>query len=167
MSEKIQKIPGGLLDQLGIKAGGRNPSDLSDEVRPQLDLSLHYLVNRLEAITVSEASTGVVAGDSLAEILVPQGEAWWLKAIGYKITGFSLTTSFMAKSFLRPGGTGTALRYGEIQSTFTHNSGREISYGRPIDLIVPPGSQVGIVFESNVSGNFTGFSTVIAARLSV
>lgn len=76
----IQRFPRGLLDLLGSKSNGDNPTVLSPTVVPILDLSAMYQFDKMEA---RNASTNVVnltgAWAVTGSIFtVPAGEIWLL-----------------------------------------------------------------------------------------
>lgn len=78
----INRIPTGLLDFLLTQAGGRNPDNLLEQVRPVVDLEPFYYPDRWNA--VSEAF-------SLSEgqrdfIEVPAGEAWLWQTVAIDMT---------------------------------------------------------------------------------
>lgn len=76
----IQRFPRGLLDLLGSKSNGDNPTVLSPTVVPILDLSAMYQFDKMEARSattnvVNLAGAWAVTGTQLT---VPAGEIWLL-----------------------------------------------------------------------------------------
>lgn len=83
MAEKIQQVPAGLLDTLGIKSLGRNPNALADEVRAVVDLTEFYLSRRIEMVRVQ--NTAASASGDEAIITVDNGEIWMVKELSMTI----------------------------------------------------------------------------------
>lgn len=83
MAEKIQQVPAGLLDTLGIKSLGRNPSQLGDQVVAGVDLTEFYLANRIEMTRVQ--NTGATAAGDEAVITIGNQEIWMVKELSMTV----------------------------------------------------------------------------------
>jgi hypothetical protein len=73
MPEKIQRVPGGLLNVLSI-SGGRTPQELEDRVTASLELMQLYGLSQLQLpLTVD----GALASAGTVDIIVPATQ-WWV-----------------------------------------------------------------------------------------
>lgn len=80
MALRIQRIPAGLLNFLGIVGSGRTLEELSQTVSPIVDVSGFYQQPDLDSI--ASANVQVAAEGDEARIVVPPGESWKLIALG-------------------------------------------------------------------------------------
>jgi hypothetical protein len=75
----INKSPGGLLGFLGLKNGGRNPSQFGELVAPTWDLSPLYLYTNTE---YTETLPSAAAIGYVPAFTVPNGEFWYVHEYG-------------------------------------------------------------------------------------
>ena len=74
---EINRQPQGLANFLSVQAGGRNPDDLSQSVRPVVNIEPFYQPDRLRA-----AKTAFNLNvQQLQELIVPEGEIWKLLSV--------------------------------------------------------------------------------------
>lgn len=79
MSSPLQQAPFGFLGAFGLKALGRNPNAMSDEVRPVVASEPFWFPPSIRQQTFS-ISTPIVDG-STYNLPVPGNEAWWIYAL--------------------------------------------------------------------------------------
>jgi len=103
----INRLPQGLLDFLGIRAGGRNPQTLTEQLLPTLDLlrwykdSQQFLSHLSLSALVANQNAGILPLTNLPGLnsgLVPQNEAWIL------LPGTSVSWTFDVVAGLRARG---------------------------------------------------------------
>lgn len=70
----INRIPQGLIDFLLTQAGGRNPDNLLESVRPVLDIEPYYYPDRYRA----EIKAFNLTELQFEAIVIPDGEVWRL-----------------------------------------------------------------------------------------
>lgn len=70
---KIQRVPRGLLQYLGMVGSGRSPVDMADEVRGVFDLTPFYSRDLLTGVSQGDNVQNV--GDTVV-LPVPAGKAW-------------------------------------------------------------------------------------------
>jgi hypothetical protein len=87
---EINRQPQGLSDFLLVRAGGLNPDDLSQSVRPTIDIEPYYQPDRLRAASVNFNNAG-----TLDFIAVPEGEIWKVLGFGVEIDPATSTQGFM------------------------------------------------------------------------
>ena len=171
MPSKIQQIARGLLDQLGIKGTGINPENLLDDVRPVMDVTNYYGLAKIEQLSTSETTVNPSEGQSFGVQVIPPGEAWRVHGIGYRLSNLSTSVFNVSwKSFIRAGGTGTALRVGEINADSQMTNAEQYSEGHIFTppLVLPPGSELGLVCERDmVTHTLDVISILIIERLGV
>lgn len=90
---RINRLPWGLQNLLGSTAQGDNPSNLEESVRPILDVTPHYELERLNSQSVSGANTAIGGSET---ITIPDGEVWEIVTISC-----SALNSFNAGGFIR------------------------------------------------------------------
>lgn len=78
---RINRLPLGLLDYLGSKTQGDNPSEFLQEVRPTLNLTPFLLAERLEH-KFNRREESVTANSDF--FTVPSGQAWLLQGAFYR-----------------------------------------------------------------------------------
>jgi hypothetical protein len=79
---RIQTLPIGYLDALGLKTTGVNPPNTLDSVTPVVDMLPFYFGDNVDSET--NLFTGVVSGTDVS-ISVPAGEAWIPLAASYNV----------------------------------------------------------------------------------
>ena len=146
---KIQRIPSGLLDALGI-TGGRTPADLAEVVAGTLDLLDFYSSNRMESVSAVETGIAPSVGSTRSTIDIPLGETWWVRHIGSIAENFTANATFLMKPFIRVGGVGRGIRFGINDASITGTTTEDITVNAPVNMFFPPGSQLGTVVEQTI-----------------
>lgn len=82
MSTRINRVPLGLLDFLGTKSLGDNPSELMAEVRPTLNLFPFFAAERF-VVNGENASASTGAGGQT--FTVPKGELWLMVSAMFRM----------------------------------------------------------------------------------
>ena len=77
----INRQPRGLLDFLQVQAGGNNPDQLSETVRPVVDIEPFYSLDRIFAAEEAISMTG----GQLEFIEIPEGEVWKVLTMGFSV----------------------------------------------------------------------------------
>jgi len=103
MPGPINRIPQGLLSLLDVKALGRNPSLLSDQVIGTLDLFPQYELQSREVVIgqTNPLATGVVGfyvdTSSPERTRVPEGEVWYVSNVTYQsLAALNITANSLA-----------------------------------------------------------------------
>lgn len=82
MAGEINRVPWGLLSILDMQARGQAPRELAGQVSGSIDLLQLYMLQNRESRTGGAGPTAAVGGyfDNSApqQLLVPQGELWWV-----------------------------------------------------------------------------------------
>lgn len=140
MPSKIQRIPSALLAALGIKGTGFNPTTLTDEVVPVIDVTENYASQFLQVITDTAVVNGAGAGVSLS---VPDGQLWRVYGVSAEFlpNGGDLV-QLIAQ--IRASGIGTSFRCFAAPETHVAVAGERTTIGGllPKPLILPSGSIV-------------------------
>ena len=166
----VQLIPPGLLGFFGIKSGGRNPSELGEQVSPTLDLWDWYTQAKLLDGIASLGSVPSVAVNATGihvfspnAIIVPEGEAWWVDNFTIR-TGTLLAAEAIGvvPVMLRPrvGSQNQYLLVETASGTGAAGAG-QVSATSAKRFWVPPGTELGVL----VSTIATAASITISAYL--
>jgi hypothetical protein len=83
MPSPLQKTPTGLLGAFDLKTLGVNPTAFGDTVVPISDVSDMYFLGNQRATGTS--NTAVTAPALAVVTLVPAGEVWRVKAVGFSV----------------------------------------------------------------------------------
>jgi hypothetical protein len=180
----LNTLPEGLLDLLGIKSFGAYPNRLEGRVQPSIDLLQSYLAaNSLEtSINLINTGSGGPAPLNIAatnpvdigdgtQVIVPQGQVWWIQHFGvrWNIPADALNYGAFAPA-ISMGGTGTPMT--TVSGGFTQGSGTAVRGGwacieRPV--IARPGSilQIYSAGTNVVASNITLTGSLRIARLRV
>lgn len=86
MTGQVNRLANGLLDELGIKSGGRFPSGFGDIVAPTLDLLPWYRSTYATEFKTATVAPTVTAGISFTSLTPPVGKCWlvlgaWFTAV--------------------------------------------------------------------------------------
>lgn len=92
---RIQRVPAGLLDYLKLRSQGETPDALLKDVRPTIDLSPNYDMERHEAVS---EPINMVTGQ-IEFIEVPSDEVWKLVAVAVKRDQAVIAASIFLWSF--------------------------------------------------------------------
>ena len=115
---QINRIPSGLLDFLLVQAGGQNPNEISELVRPVIDVTKLYAPDRLRA---ANEPTSMTAGQ-LEFIEVPEGEVWLLLFAAITATLVAGdSAAFSARIERIPGQGATGIRIGPFEPAIMNN----------------------------------------------
>jgi len=135
----INRQPTGWLGFLGIKNGGRYPSQSSDTLAPTWDLSDLYLSNSRNWATTSAAVNGL---GNYPHFTPPNGQVWYVHSYG----GVSPTLGSGETLIMVPLLWNTALGYGTPLSDGTSLQaavGNRASVALPRPIILGPGDSLG------------------------
>lgn len=147
MPLKIQRIPAGLLNFLGIVGSGQTLRSLTDDVVPTLDVTPYYQQPDLDS--TFEQVVAVAVGDQ-ARVIVPPGESWKIVAYGGLVTSTVVGDVVWAYSGIGiengvPGANGITMPTCVMPSArVVATAGEEIRWGEivPTPLILPPGGHL-------------------------
>lgn len=104
----INRQPTGLLDLLQVQAGGRNPDDLAQTVRPTIDIEPFYWPDRMRSVIEPFS----LSGNQLDSITIPDGEVWKVLTIAALCTldaGAECGISFFIEQVQPQGAGGTLI----------------------------------------------------------
>jgi len=88
MPRPFNRLPRGLLGLLDAKVGGQNPQELTDELRPVLEMFPFYHAQFRDALSGQTAGNAVVGTNSLATGSLtgpPADELWWVEHYAVKM----------------------------------------------------------------------------------
>lgn len=175
MSGPIQTIPQGLLSLLQLKQTGSNPSELTEQVAPVVDLTQWWLQRLVVDISfqlfgaVSTVAIGPAGhgqtGFTTNPITVPQGQQWWVESFCLGGTLLAAEGITLAPLFLEAGGTTHILAPPYV----------DVVSARARDFAVcargfwmPPGAQFGVrVMDANTAATITVSGAVRGVVLTI
>lgn len=152
---KITRFPVGLLDFLGLKTQGTNPSILSDTVAPTLDLSQFYLADRWR-IVLETGLSAVGTNNTATALTVPVGEVWYVKQFGLSTGALGAGQTLRLQAFVSPPGiaAGSYLT-GQLDQAAQATVG-ELCRASVRDFIATGGTGFGFTPLQNVAGPVGG-----------
>lgn len=153
MPASIQRVPIGLLDHLGIKSTGDNPSILTDSVIPVVDLTPMYLINRWEYINTTTAvagAVGVVTAAAPADLQVPNGQLWVVQDFSVRSAAMPAGTTYRLTLCGFNAQTGIPFAFAPIAQTTTVGEAVAINWAGPI--IIRPGEALGLFVQALTLG---------------
>jgi hypothetical protein len=165
MAQLIQRVPAGLLSLLGLKAGGVNPSVLSDTVQPMLDLSALYGVGAAQFLTVGG---NVVVGLFASTLIVPDNEVWYVR--NYTVysngaLGAGVSAQWAPAYFLNVAGATRAFQVGPLSNLGA--VGNFVSSAGDTPFLLPPSSTLGVIAQVIAAGPVAALFAVDFARLPI
>lgn len=167
MSSLIQRVPQGFLDALGIKSTGTNPNQLSEDVRPVVNLIDFYLASRYETVI---ASGNITNNGDIISLDVPAGEAWAMQTLSGRVSytaGTDLASFHLGYRRAAAGSTISVRSSGVSLAAIATAQDVLIGHFFPQLLILPPGSR--IVLQNNIAIGGARAAVLICdiARLSI
>ncbi len=168
----INAQPAGLSDLLEIQAGGKNPDNFAETVRPGIDILPWYMAKRLRAVATTFGATAI--GNFGSFIEVPEGEVWVWWGIGLSIDaaagGNNFNMSVWLERIQEQGLNGQMVEAFENQTAISSSAQARITEFRQFHnpLYLTPGQRVTIRVD-DVTGAGTGQGTydLIYYRLNV
>lgn len=160
----IQRVPPGLLDLLSMKSTGQNPTFLSGEVAPSLDLTDLYRISRFEEISgVTNAITlgGVWGSTTWAPA---PGELWYVDNLSC-VRGSALAagTAYRMRLALYNVNSGALLAVS--QNSVTTATGEFIALGwGDAGVWIQPGQSAAVFVEQITVG--TPVAVTICGRVA-
>lgn len=149
MASPIARRPAGLLDLLLSQQQGTNPSNLSDNVNPTIDMAQFYYQDRLSVKTQNDNETAV---GGTVTITVPAGESWLLWASSFAVQFATVNQRIYCYGHL------TGLKGSTSPCYFTDYGGMKTptgatdivvgAYWFPNGFIVPSGTNIVAVVGS-------------------
>jgi len=164
----INRQPSGLLDFLQVQAGGRNPDDLAQTVRPVVDIEPFYWPDRLRGFNESFSLTS----GQIEAVTVPAGQVWKLLTVGHVTTdqlviNFNYVVTYGIEGIPGQGLNGIefgAYSSGNLQPTTGYNGAHFVQL--PVPLIVTSGQVITLtcVIEgvtASLDGTFEGIFVLL------
>ena len=148
---KITRFPVGLLDFLGLKTQGTNPSILSDTVAPILDLSQFYLADRWRIVLESGLTAAGIANVSTA-LTVPVGEVWYVKQFGISSSALGAGQTLRLQAFVSPPGVSAGSYYTARLDQAAQATVGEVCRSAVRDFVATGGTGFGFSSLQNVGG---------------
>jgi hypothetical protein len=183
----INQLPRGLLGFLGIKTGGRYPSQLLEQVQPTLDLLYWYGHANAQYVSFGQIALGPGATDADAvfvpwvsatpsiPVVVPGNETWLITEATLRMTfnavaggvvhGAVLASTFQTSLNVRTWPM-TFSRPEALSSNANYGVGSYATLNRPI--LLNPGEAVGFAhggFELGAGGNLFANGSMTLLRL--
>jgi len=136
----INRLPDGLLDFLGIRSGGRNPQNLTEQLLPTLDLTRWFKdvqqfvdTANLDPL-IANTNAGLIPLTNLVNAgLVPQNECWFV------LPGTAITWTFAVVAGLRIRGNLVIQRNPGVGSTLLDLPCRQWGYDASDAAIIQSG----------------------------
>lgn len=153
MPASIQRVPIGLLDHLGIKSTGDNPSILTDSVIPTVDLTPMYLINRWEYINVTTAvagAIGVVTAATPTDLQVPNGQLWIVQDFSVRSAAIPAATSYRLTLVAFNAQTGIPFAFAPLAQT--SGVGEAVGINWPGPIVLRPGEACGVFVQALTLG---------------
>lgn len=144
MPSLINRVPPGLLSFLGIKALGQNPSQLSDELTPVLELGSLYLAPYSETRQFQTAVINAPGFFSASGALVPAGKIWVCGSISLNTSGVIAAATTYTGMGLCWNPTGTSIIYDVGAPLVTATAAGRLLTGVNELRVLPPGAQLGV-----------------------
>lgn len=181
---RLNTLPEGLLDLLGIKSFGAYPNLLDTKVQPTIELLNSYLAaNSLEASInlinvgsggpgpVNVAATNPVDLGNGTSVTVPTGEVWWIQHFGVRWNIPADANNYACFTPALSIG-GTAISLTSSSTGFTTGSAVAVRGGMSCieePVIARPGTlfQIYSAGSNVVAGNITVTGALRVARLRV
>ena len=163
MPEKIQKIPVGLLDLLGIVGRGTNAAELGDTLIPVLDQFKFYASQQLES---QEVTANVLNQGDGVDIDIPAGEYWYVANHAGRV---DVAVTRQASFFIgyRPKGIGTLITTaGHYREEAIGNDTSFRISGGEIPVLLPPGSLIRCQLAQDQFATRTAGIGVVFARFT-
>lgn len=147
----INRQPRGLLDFLQVQAGGRNPDQLSETVRPVVDVEPLYWPDRLRAVI---EPTSLATGQ-IEFIEVPEGEVWKVLSV-YQTTNLG-TGGYARYSFglerVQPLGlNGVYFGHAHVDNPAAAAADVAVGIQLPVPLIVTSGQRLVVRMDVKTGG---------------
>lgn len=155
---EINRQPSGLSDFLQVQAGGQNPNDLSQGVRPTIDIEPFYWPDRMRGFNKAIAlNTG-----GIEFVEVPEGEVWKLLTFGFSLnTIYAPDQSYSASLGVeRLPGQGlngiefASVDYQNLLATQSHAPSYFVQFPHP--LILTEGQRVTVTCKRRTGSAFSG-----------
>lgn len=168
-SRPIQSQPQGLLGFLQLKNLGQNPSELPDVLQPVLELRDWYLQTNSEIVSGTDAAIAAVGVSN--NLIVPQGEYWFVHDVGLLIQLAAGATWRGAICYRNgPAGLlGINFQLAETINWAQATDGTNVLQGMTRDrpLIIPPDGRIGIQTSALSAPTVTGNVFARITRLKV
>ena len=164
---QINRVPWGLQSLLGSKNFGRNPSQLVEAVQPTLDMSGHLSYELLKGASVLNT---VTAAGQVAQLTVPDNEAWHLLSVSGRVTNASIAECYEVALQCLPrnaGATTAELGVFAKQSDSTRAVGSGLAVHLPQPIILGPGGYVRASLIEAVVTSFDLVCTCLYYKLEV
>lgn len=150
----INLIPRGLLNWLGIKSGGRNPTHLTEDLLANIDLTDLYSagnrwISREDTVTVNAVGPAV---GSTGALMCPVTELWLLyhASVRTDVLAAGEAVTFQAPVIFRQQLAAQTSQWDTtgpaIQVAATQLGGQGKSYPRPLVLVA--GDQIGLSVQA-------------------
>jgi hypothetical protein len=157
----INRNPSGLLDLLQVQAGGQNPDNLAETVRPIVDIEPFYWPDRMRGFNEAfSLNTG-----QIDFIEVPAGEVWKLLTIGHVTTSNVSTAQSYCVTYgieRLPGQGLNGIEFGGYVTPVTASAMRHCHYVQlPAPVIVTAGQRLTLTMHAATSGPITGDFEVV------
>lgn len=148
---RIQQVPRGYLDALGIKSTGRNPGDTTEELRPTIDLTEMYLSHANEV--VEETTLLASALGSSATATVPSGVVWRVLAFSGLVTTLTGAANLQFSVGIRSAGGSyfASAQNNPIEVAAVVNARYRLGVEMPVPLILSPGWGIACQFDQALS----------------
>lgn len=152
----IQRVPRGLLDLLGLKGFGDNPSELEDKVRAHVDITQLYLGDQFQSAATATANISANGFNTAATSLltVPAGTYWLVSGfVAQRSVALPAATNFAVQlGVLRQGSASPMPLLPDERVVLT---GETFALGvtlNPGQLVMRPGDQLGIYTQKGAYG---------------
>lgn len=155
----------GLNGLLSMKAAGKQPMQLEEQLRATLDATELYLVGIREVLSSQSVAINA-GGGAFTDLTVPAGQLWWIHDYTLIITtpAAGAFTGQAAISFNAASGGTLGIPVSNVLTLGASTSGRTQTIMRP--WLLRSGEVLGYT-NSSVTGAVTGFGGVVLSRLRI
>lgn len=166
---KLQQYPFGYLSLLNAKSGGYTPPDISDEVKPSLDVT-QFLKASIALKTTTATTPAQSAVGAGTTVTIPAGEAWQIIGAMAAATLGTAGNSLSYQLSLNPPDLtlgSCCLAYQEPIAVTNAAQTFNLPWSAPDGLILGPGSQFQMQLCLALANSVTAVCRVLYRPLPV
>ena len=152
----IQRPPRGLLDLLGLKGFGDNPTELEDKVRGTVDLSQMYLADQFVSLATATANVSANGFNFAATTILtcPPGTLWFVSGfVAQRSVALAAATQVSVQLGINRLGAVSAMPLAPDERVVL--TGETFALGvcfNPGQLVMRPGDSLGVYTQKGLYG---------------
>ncbi len=145
----INRVPPGLLNLLGLKQTGRNPSSMAEFVQPIMELRDWYFAASQQVTTGSAVPANSAFQAVTIPITVPQDETWYVLQLSALLTRDAAAVATLTAWLQYNWGGGPAVRASSVAES--SRVGARITMEGPRGLFLPPGTTFSMLIDASAA----------------